>query len=135
MLKEIPNARQLPHEPARRWFADRTFDLIVWYSTSQQIIGFQLCYRIGTEDERALTWMAGLGFTHKKVDEGEGGGRSKKTPILIPDGYFDRERVLDCFEIECSELEKDLVNFIISKIDDYKTGRTVKIRKKRQPLV
>jgi len=119
MLTEIKKARQVEGEPFRRWFTDEYFDLIVWQAPDADIIAFQLCYNKGTE-ERALTWRQGSGFIHKGVDDGEGrDGYHKMTPILIPDGNFERGPVLHRFFDESYKIDSMLRTFIIERLGDY----------------
>ncbi len=120
MLRELQNVLQIEGEPHRRWFHDDTFDLIVWQELDGHVEGFQLCYREGS-DERALTWWRGRGFTHKRIDAGED-GRPKKAPILVPDGTFDRDRVLMLFEQECRELDPEIVGFVMRTAGEYPGG-------------
>lgn len=119
MLREIENTRQVSGEPRRRWFADDIFDLIVWYSPSGEKSGFQLCYRDAFE-ERALTWMKDKGFSHNKIDDGEGiSVRYKMTPILVPDGAFDRDHILELFEAAGQEIDVDVTGYVQEKIIQY----------------
>ena len=123
MLEETRQTRQIAGEPFRRWFSDRIFDLIVWYASDNEIIGFQLCYREGT-DEHALTWLQGKGSTHKRIDDGEGRpARSKMTPILVPDGTFDRDSVLALFQKESKSLDCELVEIVTETINRYPEGK------------
>ncbi len=119
MLQEVRHSRQIPGEPFRRWFADQTFDLIVWYFPDHTIEGFQLCYREGL-DERALTWLKGIGFSHKRVDDGEDSpAHHKMTPILVPDGAFDRDHVLREFEKASGDIEPEVVSLVIRMLKKY----------------
>lgn len=119
MLQEVTNARQIPGEPPRRWFSSDTFDLIVWLGSDDGITGFQLCYREGT-DHKALTWLRDRGFTHKRVDDGEGRPqRPKMTPILVPDGVFERDHVLALFRKESRQIEPQLTRFVVETIKKY----------------
>lgn len=95
MLVELADVRQVPGEGTRRWFSDGYFDLIVWYAEGDAL-GFQLCYDKG-HDERALTWRPPHRYTHNRVDDGEGPFGSKRTPVLVQDGLFDRDPILDRF--------------------------------------
>jgi hypothetical protein len=101
-LRELPDTRQVEGEPRRRWFSSPDLDLIVWVDDDDAILGFQLCYD-KTRGERALTWRVDRGYDHMGVDDGEQNpGQFKSTPILVADGYFDRERVQGLF-LEASE--------------------------------
>jgi hypothetical protein len=119
MLKESENTKQIPGESYRRWFSDKTCDLIVWYSTDKNIIGFQFCYQ---EDsfERALTWFEDSGYSHNRVDSGEGISlQHKMTPILIPDGTFDKENVLRLFKKKSKAIDQEVARFVSKIIKNY----------------
>ena len=119
MLEEIPNPRQYPDEPKRRWFRSATFDLYVWISDGGDITGFQLCYKTGPV-ERALTWKEESGFFHAAVDDGEGDpGHFKGVPILVADGVFPRDEVAERFVAECMEIDPAVARFVGDKIRDY----------------
>ena len=62
--------------------------------------------------------MRGKGFSHDKVDDGEGGGglTYKRTPILVPDGRFDSMAVLERFQAEASALPKEVRAFVCAKL-------------------
>ncbi len=64
-MREIPVVRQVRGEARRRWFSSTACDLVVWVDADGAAVGFQLCYD-KTGHEHALTWKAGLGFSHKK---------------------------------------------------------------------
>jgi hypothetical protein len=89
MLIEVKNVRQIENDGFRRWFRSINMDLYVWYTNkeSEDIQGFQLCYKLGSE-EKALTWKKELGFIHNTIDDGEVPGSIKETPILVADGVF-----------------------------------------------
>lgn len=119
MLQEVKHVRQIPGEPFRRWFTDNMFDLIVWHDPDHHVTGFQLCYREDA-DHKALTWQRDSGFTHKRVDDGEGRPfRPKMTPILVPDGVFERDHVLTLFENESKEIDPDVVSIVTRIIKKY----------------
>jgi len=119
VLYEVRKTRQVPGEALRRWFSDENFDLIVWYSSKGAICGFQLCYRLGPE-EKALTWFADKGFSHNTVDDGEDRpGRSKMTPILVPDGEFEKAMVLKLFKAAGEEIDAGIVDFVESKLLEF----------------
>ena len=118
MLSEIKNARQIEGEGRRRWFRDENFDLIVWYTSSEQIDGFQLCYDTGS-NEKALTWRRAGGFRHEKVDSGDVPGGMSRTPILIADGSFDKKQVAARFLANSSKLPEELRKLVAAKIEDY----------------
>jgi len=93
-------------------------DLIVWDKDGERI-GFQLCYRsCGTE--HALTWMREGGFAHNGVDDGESGSFAyKMTPVLVPDGLFDRNRVLSAFQENVAEIDHAVAEWVIQILKTY----------------
>ena len=114
-LRELPDTRQVEGEPRRRWFSSPDLDLIVWVEDSEEIVGFQLCYD-KTRRERALTWRLGRGYDHMGVDDGEQSpGQYKSTPILVADGFFDRERVTALF-LESSERIPEGIRVVVAEL-------------------
>jgi len=119
MLTEIKDAQQIDGEPPRRWFCDDIFDLIVWFSSSSKIQGFQLCYHEDVE-EKALTWTEERGFSHNTIDDGEARpARHKMTPILVPDGVFHRDHILRVFIERVGKMEPQIVDFVVKKLSEY----------------
>lgn len=115
MLREIPSARQVPGEPRRRWFSSARCDLIVWVREDESAEGFQLCYDKDAR-EHALTWMPGRGFSHTAVDPGDNPSRHKGTPLLVADGVFEANRLLELFRAEAKSLPPEYVTLITGKI-------------------
>jgi hypothetical protein len=118
MLKEYA-ASQHRGEPLRRWFADDYFDIIVWQDHDGAIVGFQLCYDKNL-NERALTWSRENGFQHDFIDDGEAAPPKKKTPILLADGPFVVNEVMEKFLAESEGLEAPIRSFIIEKLHCYR---------------
>ena len=113
MLEEKTGVRQIEGEGFRRWFSDSYFDLIVWYLDESQaeIVGFQLCYdKPGSE--RAVTWRKNEGFSHNRIDDGERPFSSKMSPVLVADGVFDRDGILERFAEAAHNIDPDLEAFI-----------------------
>ncbi len=118
MLVEIDHARQAEGEGPRRWFTDDYFDLIVWYDTNDALIGFQLCYdKQGRE--RALTWTREHGFQHDRVDSGEVPGHSKMTPIIVADGAFSRDPIVERFRRASKGIEPSISGFVLETMKRY----------------
>lgn len=117
MLVENKNVRQIQGEGFRRWFTDEDLDLIIWYK-NDEIIGFQLCYD-KTNEERALTWYKGKGYIHNKIDDGESPYTNKMTPILIPDGIFNKSEIAELFREKAIKIEYGLADFIYNKLSEY----------------
>jgi hypothetical protein len=120
MLREHPHVRQIPGETHRRWFTSDTFDLIVWQEPGGPLAGFQLCYRADPQSEGALTWTLTDGYCHERLDDGEAGVLGyKMSPILLPDGVFEKDKVVSCFREEASSLESGLSGEIIRILEKY----------------
>jgi len=119
MLKEYTHVRQIEGEAKRRWFTDRYFDLIVWFDTKENIVGFQLCYDI-SQEHRALTWRQETGYSHHRVDDGENRpGKMKASPILVSDGKFEYAMIGERFRKESQKIEKRISTFVYDRIMEY----------------
>ena len=119
MLYEVNGIKQIKDEHVCRWFMDDYFDLFVWFKSRGDIYGFQLCYNKNF-NERALNWWEKSGFSHLKVDDGENmSGGFKMTPILVADGIFDYENVIDKFKKESKEIDLYIRKFILKKLNSY----------------
>ena len=119
MLREIINTMQVRGEPRRRWFASESFDLMVWLSEIEEVIGFQLCYG-KSKSEHAVTWRAeGDSLAHMVVDDGEagGGGRYKSTPILTPCGEWDPEQLLREFLKVTDMLPEEIMDLVVRQLE------------------
>ena len=102
-------------QPDRRWFSDEDLDLIVWTGGDGGVHAFQLCYtRFG--EERVLAWNREGGYLHHRVDSGEESPLRNKTPILLADGPFPAEQVLERFQAAAGDLEAGLRAFILEKL-------------------
>jgi hypothetical protein len=122
MLREIPETRQIRGEPRRRWFNSEFMDLYVWYDTTDEPLGFQLCYG-KPNAERALTWFRPGNFSHMRVDhgapEGSAFGGGTGTPLLVLDGLFEAPAVAREFARECRDLPGEIVALVAAKIEEY----------------
>ena len=121
-MRELPDIRQIPGEPRRRWFNSPELDLIVWLDEDDRPSGFQLCYD-KLRGERALTWRAGRGYDHAAVDSGEDmPTKYKGTPILVADGLFESDRVKEDFLEASAEVPEDIRNFVAAVLERYPRG-------------
>lgn len=118
MLYELKNVQQESENDYRRWFTDDYFDLIVWYDSSKQIKGFQLCYD-KLNNEHALTWMKDMGYTHNRIDSGPTDYHSMQTPILVQDGICPKDMISNKFQERCLKLEKDIREIVIDKLRNH----------------
>ncbi len=72
-----------------RWFTDERHDLFVWTDGAGEPARFQFCYGRGTDDEQMIEWRRDGGVHHRKVDDGETGGRAKESPLIVTNGRWD----------------------------------------------
>ena len=99
----------------RRWFADESMELIVWYSDAGVITGFQLCYDVpGTE--RAFTWRAGTTLTHAAIDSGEESPLFNRSPFLVSCPTVDVNAVVTDFQSRSADLPPDITEVVIAKL-------------------
>ena len=121
MLRELLPTRQIPGEPRRRWFNSPRCDLIVWLRDDDVPVGFQLCYD-KDEIEHALTWVRDRGFNHMRVDSHDRAryreGTQKGTPLLVPDGVFDAQRLVEIFDSEGRQLPPEFVALVSEKLQE-----------------
>ena len=115
MLREVRHVMQVPGEPRRRWFSDENFDLIVWFSPENEVIGFQLCYDKETE-QKALTWLNQEGYRHSRVDDGDNPGKMKASPVLEADGHLDREGIGRRFRENRGDVPDKIADCVYNKI-------------------
>ncbi len=118
MLQEL-SVSQNEEGVFRRWFQDDYFHLIVWYEAdTNEIRGFQLCYDV-SKAERSLTWLSERGFFHNAVDEGSRPMRYPSSPLLVEDGAFPAQSVIDRFMEARGTLDDDIVGLVITKIIEF----------------
>ncbi|HXD50298.1 MAG TPA: hypothetical protein VN689_00305, partial [Burkholderiales bacterium] len=106
----------------RRWYQDEFFDLYTWHAPDGALVSFQLCYDVRGR-ERALAWHREHGFTHSKIDGGDGGPVTNMTPLLVGTGRFPHRLVRERFLRHATALDDATRNFIIDKMREY--GRAV----------
>ena len=118
MLTECASS-QTSGGPARRWFADEEFDLIVWVARDGSVHGFQLCYDRIAGTERALTWTSKAGYSHGRIDDGEASPAKNQTPIVVRDGTFRPDAILPSFAAAAATLDPSLRDFVLEKLRAY----------------
>jgi hypothetical protein len=121
MLREMSIGQQGGRR--RRWFADEYFDLIVWFTARDAPDGFQLCYDRNTR-ERAVTWTEDAGYSHDRIDNGEGNPTKNRAPVLLSDGSFPAADVLRRFEMSSATIEPHIRQFAAQKLREYATRGT-----------
>ncbi len=103
-----------PHR--RRWFYDDYFDLIVWLSPADAVVGFQLCYdKSGAE--HSLTWQTGDGFRHHQIDAGEANPAKNQSPILLTADRLPPHQLVERFAIASSAMDHALRRFILRQLE------------------
>jgi|SRR6478735_5150001 len=113
MLQEFQGVRQEPGAfTRRRWFQDGGMDLIVWYDAAGAAVGFQLCYEVPGQSERALTWRAQKGFSHARVD----GAKNRLAPILVQDGEVPWEWLQAEFTAGADQLEPAVRDLVLGNL-------------------
>lgn len=111
-MKELLNVRQRINEPRRRWFSSNSLDLIVWISDEDRMIGFELCYD-KLHNEHSISWSENGGFRHMAVDDGEQRpGKYKATPMLVPNGHYNVNKIQATFHSISHTLPQDIANFV-----------------------
>ena len=119
MLRELNNVRQIDGESRRRCFSDADSDLTVWVAMEGTIIGFEFCYDKG-KHERALRWNRVEGYLHQRVDDGERRElQHKATPILVPDGVFDRNKISRLFLEKSRDIDSNIADLVLTRISEY----------------
>ena len=119
MLTELKGISQKKEMYHRRWFEDDYFELIVWEDRKHGIHGFQLCYeRYG--NERILTWKADTGFDHEKIDDSRAMGSMPATAILVPDGLFPADRIIERFRKSAANIDEGIAAFVIGKLVEFR---------------
>ena len=116
-LTEFKSTQQIAGERRRRWFGSTDMDLIVWYDESDSIAGFELYYDKHIR-EHVFIWRADLGISHLAVDDGEQKPalHHKESPILIPDGHVDPNRIRALFDESCENLPTQVVTLVQQKL-------------------
>ncbi len=117
-MKEIKTTSH-KDEPLRRWFSDDYFDLIVWFSVTGDITGFQLCYDKNGQ-ERTLTWTDSSGFRHDQVDSGEESPTKNQAPVLMPVGNFPRASIVDQFTTRSAAIDQQISTFVSRMLQVYR---------------
>ncbi|NJD23813.1 MAG: hypothetical protein FIB06_00235 [Betaproteobacteria bacterium] len=118
-MREDINVRQIPGDRKRRWFSSDDLDLIVWLDDDGGFAGFELCYD-KRQREHSLVWRPPGGFAHMAVDDGEGQpGRFKATPVLVPNGRLDLERIHAAFSGECAALPAEVATYVLQALESH----------------
>jgi hypothetical protein len=119
MLAEVEPVAQVQRSAgSRRWFSDDELDLIVWYTESGEISGFQLCYDLRGA-ERAFTWKHGS-LIHTAVDSGDESPLHNRSPILVSCPVASVDKVIDEFKSRSQGIEPSIAALVLSTISSFK---------------
>lgn len=119
MLNEYDFPGEPDGELTKRWFSDSFFDLYVWIDKGGEVASFQLCYD-KPRDEHALTWKRPGTYYHQRVDDGENRpGKSKSTPVLLPDGAIDNHFIAERFTQESKDIDPEIATFVQTKVLEF----------------
>jgi len=99
----------------RRWFADDSFDLVVWVAPAGTVAAFELCYDRPAE-ERALTWSAEDGFRHFRVDAGEDTPTRNRSPILVAGGGVPGAELVARFAEASRAIDPAIRAFVLDRL-------------------
>ena len=128
-LTENKSVRQRSDEGYRRWFLNEYFDIIFWYNKKGgNLLGFQVCYNKNV-DEKAFTWekkTRSHHFVNTDLNENRSKRETMMTAILKGDAGSIKNEVRKNLIKYSGELDKDLINLIIEKIEEYNSKRRIK---------
>lgn len=102
-LREIGTGRADGEGLLRRWYHCGSADLYLWQDAAG-IAAFEFCYG-KPADEHVLRWQRAGTVRHARIDDGESGTLSNRTPILVADGHVDRETLALAFEQVGAEVD------------------------------
>ena len=107
----------------RRWFSSSEIDLIIWTDDDRLVTAFEFYYDKAI-NEHVLVWRSESGFSHLAVDDGEQKPvlNYKASPILLPDGFYDAERIMALFERLQTELPAELADGVCQKLRRLASG-------------
>jgi len=113
---EIKHLNQERGTGRRRWFESDGLDFVVWYGSSGQVTGFQLCYDFG-QGEHALTWREGTGFVHSRIDAGDQSPLKNRSPTLeLTSAVPPWSRLAEKFDVQSDSLEPELRRLVGRKL-------------------
>jgi len=113
-LREVTCGLQQDGKLTKRWFNCQSADLFSWHN-DKELVRFEFCYD-KHRNEHALTWQRDVGFTHARVDDGEGPASSKSSPILIVDRNIDSDYIYVRFKELSDKIDFEIRLFIMRKL-------------------
>lgn len=110
-LREIPNVRQEPGSPQRRWFTCSSADLYAWQD-AEGIAAFEFCWD-KPRAERVLRWSRDEGTLHARIDDGESHALESRSPVFAADGEYRPDEAALAFEAVAAGLEPALYRLVL----------------------
>ncbi|HUX26874.1 MAG TPA: hypothetical protein VMV87_19940 [Burkholderiales bacterium] len=133
MMREILGVTQDGSEVKRRWFHDDYFDLFVWQAEKGEIVSFELCYGVDS-NERALVWRKDHGWFQDGKTTVDPVPRKILGSDLSPAHLADTDSadpVASRFEIAARSLPDDIRSAVAARLREYAEKATVTARRKR----
>lgn len=117
-MKEVARKylKKEDREKRMRWFSSATCDLFLWSDKKGKITRFQFCYDKGSEQEMMIEWSKAKGIRHCYIDDGEAFSHFKSSPLVIPDGEWNPEKVLKILEQESKGIDPKVYGQVKRKI-------------------
>ena len=113
-LREVSKIAQPDKHLSKRWFTSQAADLFIWHN-GVRFSRFEFCYN-KHRSEYSLRWKLGAGFSHAKVDDGEGVAASKSSPILIACEKIDSDYIFQVFKKLSGKVDMPVRFFIMRRL-------------------
>ena len=113
-LREVSNIAQSDKHLSKRWFSSQAADLFIWHD-GERFSRFEFCYD-KHRNEYSLRWKLGSGFSHARVDDGEGVATGKSSPILVACEKADSDYIFTAFKNLSDKVEMPVRFFIMRKL-------------------
>lgn len=117
MLREYP-VFQRSKERTRRWFADESFDLVLWSDHNDAFVAFELSYG-KPHFERTVTWSAEHGYGSARVDAGEDSPLKNQSPVVDSPASFPKADIIATFIKASVEIDQSVAVFVLIKLREY----------------
>ena len=117
MLRAIKTDKDDSNHLKRLWFSDQDNDLFIWLD-NEIPVAFQFSYN-KQQDEHTINWGAQRGYSHERIDNGEADiSNYKMTPIMVPNGALNQQRVSQIFKSISQNIEPELARFVCLKLNN-----------------
>ena len=133
MMREILGVAQDESGVQRRWFHDDYFDLFVWQTGQGEVISFQLCYGVDS-NERALVWSKADGWFQDGKTTVEPVPRKILDTVLAPArlaGADSNEPMASRFEFAARSSPDAVRTAVAARLREFAEHATVTARRTR----